>query len=111
MSTTAEKLEKYKGTAMSQLNAAGVKDIDVSLLDTLVDRMKNMIDNRDATLVSSSDPAELETVRKNFVVKKLEVNDKEQGTAAVNKVADKMKGERNKNRAAFYYMVQKELGK
>ncbi len=111
MSTNAEKLEKYKGTAMSQLNDAGVKDIDVSLLDTLVNRMKTMIDNRDATLVSTSDKAELETVRKNFVVKKLEVSDKEEGMKAVNAVAEKMKGERNKNRAAFYYLVQKELGK
>ena len=104
-------MDKYKGAALSQLNAAGVDDVDMSLLDTLVGRMKNMIDNRDATLVATSDPAELETVRKNFVVKKLGVTDKEEGMKAVNAVAEKMKGERNKNRAAYYYLVQKELGK
>ena len=104
-------MEKYKGSAMTQLNNAGVKDIDVSLLDNLVDRMKNMIDNRDATLVSTSDEKELETVYRNFVKKKLEVDDKERGMKAIHHVADKMKGERNKNRAAFYYMVQKEVKK
>ncbi|MFK7934515.1 MAG: DUF2853 family protein [Saprospiraceae bacterium] len=110
MATLAEKLEKYKATATAQLNAAGVTDIDAALLDKYVTRMKNMIDNRDATLVSTTDPAELETVRKNFVVKTLEVADKDKGAAAVNAVAEKMKGERNKNRAAYYYLVQKELG-
>lgn len=109
MSTTSEKLEKYKGTALSQLNAAGVSDVDMSLLDTYVNRMKNMIDNRDAVLVSTTDESELETVRKNFVVKTLDVNDKDKGMAAINSVANKMKGERNKNRAAFYYLVHQEL--
>lgn len=111
MATTAEKLEKYKATATTQLTNAGVEKIDDALLDTLVNRMKTMIDNKDATLVSTSDPAELETVRRNFVVKKLEENDKEKGQAAVNAVAEKMKGVKQKNRAAYYYLVQKELGK
>ena len=42
-------------------------------------------------------------------MKKLEVKDKDKGTAAINVVAEKMKGVRNKNRAAFYYLVQSEL--
>lgn len=111
MATTAEKLEKYKATATAQLKDAGVEKINEELLDTLVNRMKTMIDNKDATLVSTTDPAELETVRRNFVVKKLEIDDKEKGQAAVNAVAEKMKGVKQKNRAAYYYLVQKELGK
>lgn len=109
MSTLSEKLAKYKATATKQLTNAGVEKIDDSLLDTLVNRMKTIINNKDATLVSTSDAKELETVRKNFVVKKLEISDKEKGNAAVQAAAAKMKGVKNKNRAAFYYLVQQEL--
>lgn len=109
MSTLEEKLAKYKATATKQLINAGVKKIDEKLLDTLVNRMKTMIDNKDATLVSTTDTKELETVRRNFVVKKLEIKDKDKGNTAISAVAAKMKGVKNKNRAAFYYLVQHEL--
>lgn len=72
--------------------------------------MRLVIDNKDALSVAGSDPSEMETVRKNFVVKKLGVDDKEKGAAAVEGVAAKMKDSRMKNRAAFYYLLQKELG-
>ena len=99
----------YKATATKQLTDAGVKKIDEKLLDVLVGRMKTMIDNKDSTLVATSDAKELESVRKNFVVKKLEMKDKDKGNAAINVVATKMKGVKQKNRAAFYYLVQQEL--
>ncbi len=109
MSELDEKLAKLKATAVDQLSQSGVADIDHELLDVLIGRLRLIVDNKDALLVSGSDPKELETVRKNFVVKKLEINDKEKGAAAVSAVAEKMKGIKFKNRAAFYYMVQKEL--
>lgn len=109
MSELEEKLAKLKATAEKQLTECGVTDIDHELLDTLVGRLRLIVDNKDALLVSGGDPAELETVRKNFVVKKLGHNDKESGAAVVQTVADKMKGIKMKNRAAFYYMVQKEM--
>lgn len=110
MATNAEKMDKYKGDALKQLNNAGVNDVDMELLHSLAERMKSMLDNRDAVLVSVSDKSELETVRKNFVVKKLGVEDKDKAMTAIHAAGDKMKGDRNKNRAAFYYLVQKELG-
>ncbi|MET2985285.1 DUF2853 family protein [Aureibaculum conchae] len=109
MSELAEKLAKLKNQAVSQLNESGVSNIDHGLLDDLVGRMKLIVDNKDAILVSGTDPSELETVRNNFVVKKLGVDDKDKAMAAINKVADQMSSIRQKNRAAFYYMVQKEL--
>ncbi len=109
MSELAEKLAKLKATAVSQLGQVGVEDIDHDLLDTLVDRLKLIVDNKDAILVSGSDPAELETVRRNFVVKKLGINDKDQAMAAIQAVADQMSPVKMKNRAAFYYLVQKKL--
>ena len=111
MSELTEKLGKLKEQAKSQLNEAGVSNIDENLLDTLVGNMRLIVNNKDAILVSGSDPSELETVRKNFVVKKLGVEDKDVAMNAINKVAKKMAGSKMKNRAAFYYLVQKELGK
>ncbi|MBJ2173027.1 DUF2853 family protein [Aureibaculum sp. A20] len=111
MSELAEKLAKLKEKAESQLKESGVSKIDTALVDDLVSRMRLIVSNKDAILVSGTDPKELETVRKNFVVKKLGVDDKEKGEAAVKKVAEKMSGIKQKNRVAFYYMVQKELGK
>ncbi len=109
MSELAEKLAKLKDQAVSQLKESGVSNIDHGLLDDLVGRMRMIVDNQDAILVSGTDPSELETVRTNFVVKKLGVEDKDKAMAAINKVVGMMSGIRMKNRAAFYYMVQKEL--
>jgi len=111
MSDLDEKLAKLKERAVSQLNDAGAKDLDHDLIDDLVGRMRLIVNNKDAMLVSGTDEKELETVRKNFVEKKLGVEDHGKGMAAISKVADQMSGIKMKNRVAFYYMVQKELGK
>ena len=109
MSELDEKLAKLKDQAVSQLNECGVSDIDNDLLDKLVGNLRLIVDNKDALLVSGTDPSELETVRKNFVVKKLGIEDKDKAMSGIQAVADKMSGIRMKNRAAFYYMVQKQL--
>ncbi len=109
MSDLAEKLAKLKETAISQLHECGVSDIDDGLLDTLVERLRTMVNNVDATLVSGTDESELETVRRNFVEKKLGITDKEKAMDAINKVTEKMSGIRMKSRPAFYYLVQQEL--
>jgi len=109
MSEMEEKLAKFKANAEEQLAAAGESSIDDDLLSKLVNNLKLVIDNQDARSVAGSDPSEMETVRKNFVAKKLGIDDKERGAAAVSAVAEKMSGSHIKNRAAFYYLVQKAL--
>lgn len=106
-----EKLDKYKGDALSQLSAAGYDTIDMNVLEDLAGRMKTMINNKDALLVAASDSSELETVRKNFVVKKLGVENEEKGMKAIHTAAEKLSANKFKNRAAFYYIVKHELGK
>lgn len=107
----SEAVEKLRAQAVSQLKESGVASIDEGKLDTIVGRLKTIAGNRDATLVSGSDPAELETVRKNFVVKHCGVSDKDKGAAAVSAIAEQMGGAgiKMKNRAAFYYLVQEKL--
>jgi len=109
MSDRAEKLAALKATAVKQLNLCGVADINHERLDGYVNSLKSMVDNKDATLVSGQDKSELETVCRNFVAKKLGVEDKEKAMSAVTKVADKMSAIRMKNRPAFYYLVAEEL--
>ncbi|MBM1106444.1 DUF2853 family protein [Aurantibacter crassamenti] len=110
MSDLSEKLAKLKATAVSQLSECGVSNIDNDILDGYVNSLKSMVDNKDATLVSGTDTSELETVRRNFVEKKLGVTDKEKAMGAINSVAGKMSGIRMKSRPAFYYLVKEELG-
>ncbi len=110
MSELSEKLEKLKATAVSQLNDCGVTSIDHDKLDGYVNSLKSMVDNKDATLVSGQDESELETVRRNFVEKKLGISDKDKAMTAINSVVEKMSSIRMKSRPAFYYLVQDKLG-
>lgn len=109
MSDLADKLAKLKSTAVSQLNECGVTNINHDKLDGYVNSLKSMVNNKDATLVSGSDQSELDTVRRNFVAKKLGVEDKDKAMAAINSAASKMSSIRMKSRPAFYYLVQQEL--
>jgi len=92
MSDRIQKLAALKATAVKQLNECGVSNIDHDRLDGYVNSLKSMVDNKDATLVSGKDESELKTVCRNFVAKKLGVQDKDKAMAAVMKVAGKMSG-------------------
>jgi len=105
----SEKLAKLIEKAEAQIKEVG-SEVDSTLVAEIAGRFKMMLDNKDAMLVSGTDPSELETVRKNFVEKRLGISDKDKGAALVSKVADKMSGIKMKNRVAFYYLIQKELG-
>jgi len=65
----------------------------------------------DAAYVSCSDPKELETVKKNFLIKKLGLKDGPKLEAAIKEVCERMKADRRKSRAVFYYLLVKDLGK
>ena len=68
--------------------------------------------NKDAESVSCSDSSELETVKKNFLLKKLELEDSEALDAAIKKVCETLgSSNRNKYRALFYALLAKEFGK
>jgi len=110
MSEKEEKLAKLIEKATSQIKEVGHADVDADLVSDIAGRFKMMLDNKDAMLVSGSDPSELETVRRNFVEKKLGITDKDKGMAIVQKVAGQMSGIKMKTRVAFYYLIQKEVG-
>jgi len=66
----------------------------------------------DASTVAGSQPGELETVKNNFLIKKLALSDGPQLMEAINKAIEIYgKSERNKYRAVIYYMLTKHFGK
>lgn len=87
-------------------------DFDADLLKAVTKGLGPSIYKRDAETVSGTDPKELETVRKNFLIKKLGLNDDSKLDEAIAAVIEKIgKSERSKYRAVFYYLLAVHFGK
>jgi hypothetical protein len=119
-STTKEKVKPAKkSTKREEKIALYTKDIkkhygkvDEDFLFLIVKNLGPSIYKTDAELVSCSDPKELDTVRKNFLVKKLGMDEsKEVLDAAIKDVCTQLKGVRRKYRATFYYTLAKKFKK
>ena len=81
------------------------------LFDKITRGLGPSIFKRDAASVSTSDPSELLTVKQNFLMKKLGLEDGAYLDDAIAAVANKMgRTNRVKYRAIFYYLLVKELG-
>ena len=66
----------------------------------------------DAETVSGTDPKELETVKKNYLMKKLGLADSSALDAGIEEVMERIgKSERKKYRAVVYYMLMKKFDK
>ena len=64
------------------------------------------LQSRDASLVSFTDPKELERVRESFLKKKLGLTDDDAALdAAIAKVGETLAGDRTKNRVTVYYLL------
>ncbi|WP_376875796.1 DUF2853 family protein [Albirhodobacter sp. R86504] len=85
---------------------------DMDLLTKVTIGCGPAIYNADASTVAGSDKSELETVKKNFLEKKLGLKDGPELDAAIDAVIETYgKSERNKFRAVIYYMLTKHFGK
>ncbi|UOA25335.1 DUF2853 family protein [Pseudosulfitobacter sp. DSM 107133] len=85
---------------------------DMDLLTKVTIGCGPAIYNADASTVAATQPAELETVKENFLIKKLGLADGPQLMEAINSVlATYGQSERNKYRAVVYYMLTKHFGK
>ncbi len=87
-------------------------EVDEAFLAIIVKNLGPSIYRKDAELVSCSDPKELDTVRRNFLIKKLGI-DASNGVldAAIQDVCIELKGVRTKYRATFYYALAKKFKK
>ncbi|NHF59236.1 DUF2853 family protein [Flavobacteriaceae bacterium TP-CH-4] len=97
--------------------AADIKDkfgetADMDLLTKVTIGLGPAIYNLDASKVSGSDEKELETVKNNYLVKKLGMKDNGELMPAIKSVVDKYgTSNRNKHRAVIYYMLCKHFNK
>ncbi len=92
-------------------NKCGVEP-DMELLTKVTIGCGPSIYDADASTVASSQDSELETVKNNFLIKKLGLADGPELMDAINSVVETYgKSERNKYRAVFYYMLTKHFGK
>ena len=85
---------------------------DMDLLTKVTIGCGPSIYNADASTVAGSQKSELETVRDNFLIKKLGLADGPNLMEGINSVIEVYgKSERNKYRAVVYYMLTKHFGK
>ena len=85
---------------------------DMDLLTKVTIGCGPAIYNADASTVAGSQPQELETVKKNFLMKKLGLPDGPNLMEAINSAIETYgRSERNKYRAVIYYMLVKTFGK
>ncbi|HHI77323.1 MAG TPA: DUF2853 family protein [Gammaproteobacteria bacterium] len=86
-------------------------DADPAVVDKIIKHLGIALrSSRDAALVSCSDPSELDRVREKWAMKKLGA-DADTSNAIIKEVCEQMKGDRQKERVTFYYLVAKKMGK
>ncbi|TBN04434.1 DUF2853 family protein [Hyunsoonleella flava] len=108
MSKRDELITKY---AADLKDKCGV-NADMDLLTKVTIGCGPSIYNADASTVSGSDKSELETVKNNFLIKKLGLSASDDLDGAIAKVMDTYgKSNRNKYRAVVYYLLTKHFGK
>ncbi len=85
---------------------------NLDLLKAVTKGLGPSIYKKDAETVSGTDAKELETVKKNFLMKKLGLADSPELDKAIDEVVEKIgRSERNKYRAVVYYMLAQKFGK
>ncbi|MBR9854014.1 MAG: DUF2853 family protein [Algicola sp.] len=108
MSKRDELIEKYAEDIKNKFGQAP----DMDLLTKVAIGLGPAIYNLDASKVSGSDDKELETVKNNFLIKKLGLADTPALMESIKSVIDSYgQSEKNKHRAVIYYMLAKHFGK
>lgn len=108
MSKRDELIAKY---AADLKDKCGVK-ADMDLLTKVTIGCGPSIYNDDAATVSSSSEQELDTVKNNFLMKKLGLSASDDLDGGINAVMDNYgRSNRNKYRAVVYYLLVKHFGK
>ncbi len=107
MSKFDEKVAMYK-KFMDDRNMRS----NTELLTAVTKGLGPSIYKKDAEVVSGTDSKELETVKNNFLIKKLGLKDSPELDKAIDEVLEKIgKSERNKYRAVVYYLLTKKFDK
>ncbi len=102
MSKRDELIEKYTADLKDKCGTTP----DMNLLTEVVKGCGPSIYNKDASTVSGTDEKELETVKNNFLIKKLGLSDTPELDTAIDSVMEKYgRSNKNKYRAVVYYLL------
>lgn len=108
MSKREELIDKYADILKNKIG----ENPDMDLLKKVVIGCGPSIYNRDASTVSSTDEKELMRVKKNFLMKKLGMEDSPKLDEGIQAVIEKYgRSEKSKYRAVVYYLLTKHFGK
>ncbi len=108
MNKKEQLIEKYAEDLKSKCNV----NPDMELLTKVTIGCGPPIYKDDASTVAGSDPNEIETIRNNFLIKKLGLSDSPKLDEGINKVLDLYgQSNRNKYRVVVYYLLTKHFGK
>lgn len=108
MSKRDELIAKYAGDIKEKIG----QEPDMDLLTKVTIGCGPSIYNADASTVSGSDQSELDTVKNNFLIKKLGLADSPELDEAIGKVIEQYgKSNRNKYRAVVYYLLTLHFNK
>ena len=108
MSKRQELIEKYAGDLRDKCKVTP----DMALLTKVTIGCGPAIYDADAETIAATQPTELETVKRNFLIKKLGLKDGPELMEAINAVIEIYgRSERNKHRAVVYYLLVKHFGK
>jgi 3-dehydroquinate synthetase len=92
-------VKRYAPSANDKAVAGIVKHLGIALK------------SKDASLVSCSSKDELARVRDSWCKKKLGLTDDAAVDAAIKDICETMKGDKQKHRVTFYYLLAEKLGK
>lgn len=108
MSKRDELIQKYAEEIKTKFG----EEPNMDLLTKVTIGLGPSIYNLDASKVSGSNEKEMETVKTNFLIKKLGLSDSPQLSEAINTVIDAYgRSDKNKYRAVIYYMLAKHFKK
>lgn len=108
MSKRDELIEKYASDLKTKIGITP----DMDFLTKVTIGCGPSIYNRDASTVSGTDDKELETVKNNFLIKKLGMSDSPKLMEGIKSVMEQYgSSERNKYRAVVYYLLAKHFKK
>lgn len=86
--------------------------VNRELLDAIGKSLGPSLYKRDSLMVATGDPAELEAIKKKFLIKKLGCEDGPKLDKAIDKATAKIgKSRRNKLRPVYYYLLVRDLKK
>ncbi|MDA8572617.1 DUF2853 family protein [Flavobacteriaceae bacterium] len=108
MNKREQLIQKYADDLKTKCN----HNPDLELLTKVTIGCGPAIYNVDASTVAGSDASEIETIRKNFLIKKLGLNDSPRLKEGIEKVLDIYgRSNRTKYRVVVYYLLTKHFGK